>query len=204
MNRFDHLGGASAGVILTSLLVILAAVWSIHSPAMPVKAETLVDPKPVRGWFVCRDLGIGPVPGLHDRRQRLMLCHPSGWGILTYCIQVGLPVPQVGRSCTRISEDTYRCGAGNQQVREYRTLQMPVDTPTPTNTPTQTPTPTLTPTPIPTRPVVMPTPAKPPRVPPGGEGNSAQLGGLILIELGISFLSAFLGIGFVRWIIKRG
>jgi hypothetical protein len=192
------------GICLAFVVSAFAAVLTVGSPATPARAAPLFAPKPVNGWYVCANLGIGQVPGVPDARQRLRLCHPSGWVVNTYCTQVGLPVPPIGRSCTRINEDTYRCGAGNQRVREYRTLQTPVNTPTATTT-QASPTPTLTATtPSSTQPSNRATPTRRPRIPPGGEGNGEQVQDLILVEIGVFLLSAILGLWIVRRMFKPG
>jgi hypothetical protein len=149
--------------------------------------------KPVEGWVVCKDLGIGTVPGLSGTHQRIRLCHQEGWIVNTYCLRPDLPVPLLGGFCTRINEDTYNCGRGLQPLKEYQVRQtptvspLPTDTPTPTltqtNPPTQTQTPTQTNVPeipttqtntpivMPTQPVVFyPTPIPTYRPSPGGYG----------------------------------
>jgi hypothetical protein len=198
MKRFDRLCGILAGAGLALVLAGFTAIWSSSSPSMTVQAAELNAPKPVDGWYVCRNLGIGPVPGLPDPRQRLKLCHDSGWEVYAYCTQPGLPVPPVGRRCTRISGNTYRCGASNQRLREYRTIQVPVDTPTPTVTPVFTPTPSITPT----QPAFVATATRSQRVPTGGEGNAMQLQSLLFVEIGVIILSTILGILIIWRVLK--
>jgi hypothetical protein len=150
--------------------------------------EATPSEKPVNGWIVCRDLGIGPVPGLPGTRQRFVLCHPSGWEVRVYCLDTTKPPPPLGHSCTRISSNTYRCGNIYQPMREYQILVTPTYTPTPTatQTPTFTPSPTATftstPTSTPTKVVVTPT-----RVRPGGAGNGGPVlrtaGGAVIFLL---------------------
>lgn len=131
--------------------------------------------KPIHGWVVARDLGVGDVPGLSTPRQRVRLTHNSGWVVDTYCLRPELPVAVIGTLCERTGEDTYWCGNGLQPLKEYRIREQPTPTNTPTVTPTETSTPTLTPTSTlassatPTR---MPSPtAVPTRRPkPGGGG----------------------------------
>lgn len=128
--------------------------------------------KPVEGWVVCRDLGVGDVPGVAQPRQRVQLCHDQGWRVNTYCLRPALPVPLLGTQCTRIDEVTYWCGNGLQPLREYRIVDQPIPTPTATATPTETPTQTATPQVLPTQ---TPTPVQEqpnptPRPAPGGMG----------------------------------
>lgn len=101
--------------------------------------------KPIYGWYICEDLGLGPVPGLTDIRYRVKLCHPDGWVVRAYCLRPLLENPPKGAECVRTGPLTYWCGDGVQPVKEYVTKQVP-----PTPTPTATPTPTSTPTPTPT------------------------------------------------------
>ena len=220
MRRIDRIGGILAGISLTFIIFIFAFNWSTRSPATQVKAGSLDSQKPINGWYVCGNLGIGPVPGVPEPRQRLKLCHVSGWVAYTYCTQPGLPVPPMGRRCTRISDDTYRCGALYQRLREYRIVQTPVETNTPTTTPTPTasstptitasptptqtasPTPTLTASPTMYRWIASPTPTSGPRVNPGGEGNSTMLRALIVVETSVLIISAFMGVWIMRGLKK--
>jgi hypothetical protein len=155
----------------------------------------------VDGWYVCRNLGVGGVPGVPDPRQRLKLCHDSGWVVYTYCTQPGLPVPPVSRKCIRIGEDVYQCGARNQLVREYRILQTPVDTATPTATLQiiSTLMPTLTATLGPVEPEILPTPTSEHRVPPTGEGDPMWMRALLVAVICLIPLAVIVG----AWIIWR-
>lgn len=179
-------------IILATFAAIAAATWLIWKayPAEPAAAAAsqsrllIQENKPIEGWVVCKDLGVGPVPGLANPRQRVRLCHQAGWEVDTYCLRPDLPVPLVGGTCTRISEDTYNCGRGLQPLREYNIRETP--TPSATNTPTPTPTSTLTPTTTPTSPftptnTIPPTQPQPTEIPsptpvptrrpsPGGPG----------------------------------
>jgi hypothetical protein len=198
MKRFHRACGIFAGANLL-LLVGLALTWSLRSPAMDARAAPVVAEKPVEGWYVCRNLGQGGVPGVPTARQRLKLCHDAGWEVYTYCTQPGLPVPPVSRKCTRIGEDLYQCGARNQQLREYRTLQTPVDSPTPTFTQVIfTFTPTLTATLGPVVPEILPTPTGEHRVPPTGEGDSMWLRALLVAEICLILLALIFG-GWFIW-----
>jgi hypothetical protein len=120
---------------------------SAAEPSVPFQPEA---DKPVYNWYVCEDLGVREVPGLSEPRQVLKLCHNKGWEVLTYCLRPDLPVPPIGRVCSRVSSNTYWCGNRTQPVREIRLIQEPTDTPTPTDTATPTNTPTDTPTNTPT------------------------------------------------------
>lgn len=168
------------GVIL--VFAIISMLWLLLSPAMQVFAAPFFAPKPVDGWYVCRNLGYGYVPGLGIVRQRLKLCNDLGWEVYTYCTQPGIAAPPVGRSCQRIGAETYRCGGQYQLVREYRILQ----TPTNTSAPLQTVTPTST------RqvPIQTATPTATQRVRPGGSGNIKPAGFYIAVEIAILLFSA--------------
>ena len=102
--------------------------------------------KPVQNWRVCRDLGVGNVPGLGIRAQRFRLCHTQGWEVLAYCLEPNLPAPAVGTRCTRTDANTYWCGSGLQRLREYSVQETPTAVPTRTAVPSSTPTPIPTPT----------------------------------------------------------
>lgn len=117
--------------------------------------------KPSSNWRVCRNLGVGPVPGLGIRRLRFRLCHSEGWEVLVYCLQPDLPAPPVGTRCSRINEDTYHCGSGLQRLREYSVAETPTPLPTPTSPPTSTPLP-----PTPSTPTTPASPSGPPRTAP--------------------------------------
>jgi hypothetical protein len=153
--------------------------------------------KPVNGWVVCQDLGIGPIPGVPGARQRFVLCHPSGWQVRVYCLDTSKPPPPLGHSCTRVSSDTYWCGNVYQPLREYQILVTPTHTPTPTLTPTPTSTPTFTPTSTPTPTV----PVKPTsRVRPGGEGNSWAVNWIVV---GAVFVLSYATLGFLTLVRRR-
>jgi hypothetical protein len=102
---------------------------------------------PVYGWTVCADMGIGPVPGVPDPRQRFRLCHPDGWRVRVYCIQPDWLPPALGASCSRYNDTDFFCGQNLQNLRIYQVLDTPTPTPTFTSTPTNTPTATSTPAP---------------------------------------------------------
>lgn len=180
MKRFVPFLAAIAGVIF-----LLAFVTGKHAaqPAsaapQPVKILQQVS-KPIEGWTICQDLGVGPVPGVGQPRQRFKLCHPDGWQVTTYCLRPDLPAPALGATCTRVNENTYNCGNGIQPVREYQVNQTPTVIPSPTDTPTATITPTVTQTttfqPTATNTLVpYPTPTPTRRAPPGGIGFAQWL-----------------------------
>ena len=194
MKNYHRLHGIFVGVGMSALFIALSIVWSLHLPTNSARAAQLQATKPVSGWSVCGDLGIGSVPGLPDLRQRLRLCHAEGWTINTYCTQPGWPAPPIGRSCTRIGEEKYQCGANYQLLREYRILATPVSTPAPNATPTYTSTP----------PGSVATRTPPPRPPTGGQGNAAQVRTLIFTEIGIFSLALGMGIWFFRRLEKFG
>ncbi len=167
-----------------ALFVILTAWYAVQAvvPAnIPSAYAQNSTNKPIDGWIVCRDLGVGAVPGLDEVRQRFKLCHPTGWEVLTYCLKPGLPPPSVGASCTRTGEVTYWCGRGIQPVKEYTIVQIPTDTPPPpiaTLTPATPPPstqPTITPEEKPTQPVPLQPTRRPP---PGGPDLDQWLGSI--------------------------
>lgn len=177
-------------VLLTSAI----ALWrfAVTAPDQIVYAKTLFQvEKPIQDWYVCADMGVGPVPGLTEPRQRFRLCHLDGWRLRAYCLQPNLPAPPVGTVCTRISDDTYSCGNGIQNLREYAVLDTPsltlTATTTPSQTPTASPTYTATPSPSPTAtstrtptitqtPPPAPSPTPTDRTVPGGSRYWLKLG----------------------------
>jgi hypothetical protein len=204
MKQSNRIHGILVGISLMLLFAAFAVLWGIRSPSTEAKAAPLFQEKPIYGWYVCGDLGFGNVPGVPNPRVRLRLCHDEGWVLYTYCTQPNLPAPPLGTICERISGRTFVCGGGYQRIREYRIIQMPVDTPTPTSTPTltatlgpgQTRTPQLaTDTPVATQRT---------RVRPGGPGNAAHVRELVILEIGILLLSSLFGIWFVQRVLKKG
>jgi hypothetical protein len=211
MRRFTQ---QQAIIIYTILLV--AIVWiTAMTPRTPASAAGVESPReaevnqPVNKWKVCRDLGVGPVPGVPGPRQRFKLCHPQGWEVKAYCTDPSRPAPTVGTLCTR-QGNTYFCGNAVQPMRLYVIVATPGPTETPlptlTATPTVTPTapptlpPTVTPTASPTSTPSLPTstPAAPQSTPnarrprPGGDSNLPVVGlkavvvGVLLLLAGIS------------------
>jgi hypothetical protein len=187
MKRLVWIGLILLAVFGIGITTYLA--YHVESSSRSTGKSAVLAPKPINNWYVCANLGIGPVPGLPDPRQRFKVCHDSGWEVYAYCIEPNIPAPTIGTVCTLINDQTFFCGAGVQSLREYRILQTPAAgtgtpsvTPSPTATNTATPTPTNTPTPIPTNTVTLtasPTPfnnttPRAPRTPrphPGGPGN---------------------------------
>ena len=168
-----------------AIFLILAGLLLISSRPAPAAPEAPAEfsfqapgDKPRYNWRVCEDLGVGPVPGVPDNRQRFRLCHNQGWQLLTFCVQPSRPPPAVGTICSRINDDTYWCGNGIQNLREYAILQTPAPTPTPTPTFTPTPTSTGTPPP-PAAPPATLRPTSPPSIlraaRPGGLGLVAAV-----------------------------
>jgi len=178
---------ASSGQMKTNRLQPVVIQPALpHSNSFWSEAELAPDAKPAKGWVICKDLGIGPVPGILGSRQRFKLCHPSGWEVKTYCTFPNYPAPRLGATCTR-SGDIYTCGSGVQQLREYGVIATPpAATATPpvvTATPTVTVTPTLTTTttpPVPTSGPPTSTPVHRPR--PGGPGNTGDIAIFLVLE----------------------
>jgi hypothetical protein len=152
-----------------------------YSNGFSSEAGLAPDAKPAKGWVICKDLGIGPVPGILGSRQRFKLCHPSGWEVKTYCTFPNYPAPRLGATCTR-NGDLYTCGSGVQQLREYGVIATP---PAPTASPTAiTATPSLTVTPTPNATTTPPSPTSTPvhRPRPGGPGNSGDIAIFLVLE----------------------
>lgn len=133
----------ASGLLLTSLLWRSAYTATSKEPYQEPQPTLPAGTKPIYGWYICEDLGRGPVPGLTDIRYRVKLCHPDGWVVRAYCLRPLLDPPKVGTVCERTGEDTYWCGDGVQPLKEYIVKQTPPP-PTPTPTATFTPTPTVT------------------------------------------------------------
>ncbi len=155
---------------LVALLIALTGLLLIKSQPTPAAPEAparlnFQEPsdKPRYNWRVCEDLGVGPVPGVPDARQRFRMCHNQGWQLLAYCLQPDRPAPAIDTMCSRINDDTYWCGDGIQNLEEYAILQTPAPSPTPTPTSTATPSPSPTSTGTSAPPVAPPssTPGQP-------------------------------------------
>jgi hypothetical protein len=188
----------------------------------PAQDFTSQDDKPIHNWRVCADLGVGPVPGLNEPRQRFKLCHPKGWEVLAYCVEPNIPAPPIGRICSRTGEFAFSCGVGVQRLREYeiQVTPTPVLQETPTPTATQTSTATATPTITPsatasaaataTRSIATASPTPPtqtlsaldtptPRPRPGGIGNMENIANQGLLSAAGLLLAAA---GILIWISK--
>lgn len=103
------------------------------------------DDLPAHGWSVCAVGAEELIPGLPDPRQMFDLCHGDGYRLQAYCLQPGMPAPQMGVMCSQ-EGGVFWCGDAIQQLQFYAVLQTPAPTPTPTATVTSTVTPTITPT----------------------------------------------------------
>lgn len=186
-------------------LLAALALMSRAAQAGVIKSPNL---QPAYGWYVCADLGVGPVPGLGENRQRFSLCHGDGWEILAYCLDPGMPMPEYGTTCEEIPGEVWFCGEAVQRLQLYDVVATPTP-PTPTRTPTATP--TITPSPTPT---ITPTPPGgtggggggaggggeelPPRVQPGGEGNLRWAAVFSLSALGLALLNGIVLLYFIR------
>lgn len=149
------------GAILFLIGIIAASIYfqsvSKRPRPLPKNLPLQINDLPVYEWYVCEVLGEGPVPGVPEPRLRFRVCHDEGWQILAYCLQPNWPAPEVGASCALIDSDTFWCGEGIQNLRQYALLQ----TPTPSPSPTPLITPTYTPTPTPTLAPATATPSTP-------------------------------------------
>ncbi|MGW8249424.1 MAG: hypothetical protein ACWGO1_02190, partial [Anaerolineales bacterium] len=148
MRRNQIIMGLGLLVIIAIVLVIWFRSDSSRPRPLPDSIPQLQEPRPIYDWYVCEDMGMGPVPGVSDPRQRFRVCHDQGWEVLAYCLQPNWPAPEVGAACALIDDNTFWCGEGIQNLREYAVLQTPVPTPTVAPQQTETPTPTTTSTPI--------------------------------------------------------
>ncbi len=149
------------GVGLLVIVLIVLAIW-FRSPSnrprpFPDTVPQLQEPRPIYDWYVCEEMGVGSVPGVSDPRLRFRVCHNEGWELLAYCLQPNWPPPEEGAACALIDDNTFWCGEGLQNLREYAILQTPIPTTTPTLAQTAAPTPTATATPV----TATPTPATP-------------------------------------------
>jgi hypothetical protein len=138
-----RIAGLVLSIFTTGLLFNLQ-VWQ------PNAAVINQEDFPIYGWIVCEDLGMGEVPGVPNQVLRFRLCHQEAWELLAYCLEPEIPPPPEGTICERIDADTFWCGDGIQQLRQYQILQTPTPIPPDTETPTPSPTPTDTPTSTPT------------------------------------------------------
>lgn len=133
----------SLGVlILISLVSIFIGLEVFQAIAVPKTGISM----PKYGWYVCQDLGVGPIPDASPA-QRFILCHPGGWKVYAYCIDQNKPTPPIGTICEMINEDTFWCEDPYQPLRIFEISTTPTPTMTPSSTSTHTPTFTSTNTP---------------------------------------------------------
>jgi hypothetical protein len=157
------------GIVLIIALsaVAIAVFYASQRPkSPPAEGKQLAGPLPTEGWYICALLDQGDVPGMEDQRPRFRLCHDQGWEILAYGLQPRWPAPELGAACTRLDMDTYWCGEGVQNLRQYRIMKVP--------SPAQTATPTLAPIPTMAAPS-LPPPALPTPTPPSASPTDASL-----------------------------
>lgn len=162
MKRNQIILGAGLLLVAAAALFLWIRSASERPRPLPENLPQQIDQRPVYDWYVCGDLGLGPVPGVSGPRQRFRVCHNDGWEVLAYCLQPNWPAPEVGAACALIDETTWWCGAGLQNLREYTVLQTPTPSPTPlipTATPTSSPTATFT-APAPTETPTIPLPSE--------------------------------------------
>ena len=168
--------------ILKSFLLLLFLTALTLPSSFAVASPPTQQILPPEGWQLCQDLGIVTIPGFGET-QLFQMCQGEGWEVQAYCLDPGMPIPQVGAFCSLINGDTFWCGDGIQQLQLYQIIETPVagtatstSTPTPMLTSTPTLTPTLTPSPTatgqqPTPGPDTPVPTLPFRPTPGGPGN---------------------------------
>ncbi len=223
MRRFTQ----QQAIILYVILIVTICWTTVITTRAPASAAGIENAlaaevnQPVNKWKVCKDLGVGPVPGLAGLRQRFKLCHPQGWEVKAYCTDPSRPAPTVGTMCTR-QGNMFLCGNASQPMRLYVIVATPgpnqtplptitatptstlTATPTsspaaaPTSTLTATPTSTLTATPSSTPVPATVTPAAPQRPPgprphPGG-GSNLQMVGFKALVIGVLLLLAGLSV----------
>jgi hypothetical protein len=126
------------------VLINLAVPGSPPQAAPKVSSDALLAARPVYGWRVCADLGVGLVPGLGIYRQRFRLCQGEGWVSLAYCTQTNQTPPPVNTLCSFVNASDVWCGDNYQILREYSVVATAAPSPTRTFTPTFTFTPSAT------------------------------------------------------------
>ena len=134
------------GVIVIFCLGIIFLGLEVYQ-AIAIPKNNIQMPK--YGWYVCQDLGVGPIPDANPA-QRFILCHPGGWEMFTYCIDQTKPSPPIGTICEYIGDDTFWCVDPYQPLKIFEISTTPTPTMTPSSTLTVTPTFTTTPTHTPT------------------------------------------------------
>ena len=135
------------GVIVIFCLGIIFLGLEVYQ-AIAVPKNNIQMPK--YGWYVCQDLGVGPIPDANPA-QRFILCHLGGWELFTYCIDQTKPSPPIGTICEYIGDDTFWCVDPYQPLKIIEISTTPTPTMTPSSTLTVTPTFTTTPTHTPTQ-----------------------------------------------------
>ena len=129
--------------IFISLLIVSVVVVVLLRAANHVSAFTRFNTgMPTDGWLVCRDLGVGPSPGVGES-QHMVMCN-DGWRVQVYCLEPPKPAPVVNTLCSMVSATDFWCGDQVQMFRQFVVLETPQASPTPTHTATLTP--TFTPT----------------------------------------------------------
>lgn len=178
--------------------LVIGAIWSPAASAHEEKVPGLLRPynqEQLHGWQVCAIGGIGSVPGVGNR-QMIELCHSDGWRIMTYCLNPGQPVPELGAFCSQTSPGIFWCGEGVQEVKQLSVLETPGprDTAAPTRTLTPT-TPVRTATVTPTN-INLPAPS-------ATAFSRPRAGGLGNVEVGLVILWGIVLAATGGWILKH-
>jgi len=74
------LNAFSLGLVL---LVSLGSVFLGIEVFQAFAVQKNVISMPKYGWYICQDLGVGPIPDTNPA-QRFILCHPGGWEVHAY------------------------------------------------------------------------------------------------------------------------
>lgn len=146
MNRRMITAGMGLGTLILVALAFTtyrAVAARLAPPQNPPAAPAAQWNLPGEGWSVCRIGGEEPIEGVGDR-QVFDLCHAQGWTLKTYCLDPGMPVPQLGDLCSQLVGGTYWCGDGVQELGFVDVLQAPETATVPSATPESTATVTVT------------------------------------------------------------
>lgn len=141
------------GVVTAAILVLLGLfifppARGISAPVKGFRSAPLQQAAlPIHGWVVCADLGFGPVDGVPESVQRMLMCHGDGWMVRAYCTEPQKLAPETNTFCSMVSESDFWCGDEVQVMRFYQFQQTAAPSSTPTATATATPTRTATPAP---------------------------------------------------------